>query len=235
MYGDLKQLVNLKYGREAERLSREYSERLRVEQAAAAARGGSGSAQIKLRLAANVSERTIRALADLWLDAIIRRDRVLSRQAVTFIIREISQVAAARKAGAAQFLGSDRSAHAQQELSRRLESVVADVRRDLAIKLQEQKLLAPAQPAAGQSAPAVPKKMDSLLPLFDRSGFDSDLTSLTSNASEDAPVALIFMDIDDFKSINNGRAYRRRQCPGKRCAGCPAGVQGQRFGLQIRW
>lgn len=48
------------------------------------------------------------------------------------------------------------------------------------------------------------KRMDSLLPIFDRSEFENDLKDLLSKSSAPSPLSLIFMDLDKFKSINDG-------------------------------
>jgi hypothetical protein len=48
------------------------------------------------------------------------------------------------------------------------------------------------------------KRMDSLLPIYDRSEFDSDLADLLSKSTATSPVSLVFMDLDKFKSINDG-------------------------------
>jgi diguanylate cyclase (GGDEF)-like protein len=57
----------------------------------------------------------------------------------------------------------------------------------------------------GPTLPATPeRRKDVLLPLLNRAEFDSDLATLTSAASESSPLSLIFMDLDKFKSINDG-------------------------------
>ena len=47
------------------------------------------------------------------------------------------------------------------------------------------------------------KRMDSLLPLFDRSEFDADLAELMLTSDLAAPGTLIMLDIDKFKAIND--------------------------------
>ncbi|HZR58706.1 MAG TPA: GGDEF domain-containing protein [Terriglobales bacterium] len=48
------------------------------------------------------------------------------------------------------------------------------------------------------------KRRDVLLPIYNRSEFDADLTKLVSGGSCSSPLALVFMDLDKFKSINDG-------------------------------
>lgn len=48
------------------------------------------------------------------------------------------------------------------------------------------------------------KHFDALMPVCNRADFDRDLAELTTNSSESNPFALLFMDLDKFKSINDG-------------------------------
>jgi diguanylate cyclase (GGDEF)-like protein len=48
------------------------------------------------------------------------------------------------------------------------------------------------------------KTADVLLPTYNRSEFDQDLRGLLSNGGVASPVAVVFMDLDNFKSINDG-------------------------------
>jgi diguanylate cyclase (GGDEF)-like protein len=48
------------------------------------------------------------------------------------------------------------------------------------------------------------KHFDGLMPIYNRADFDRDLAELTTNSSESSPYALLFMDLDKFKSINDG-------------------------------
>jgi diguanylate cyclase (GGDEF)-like protein len=48
------------------------------------------------------------------------------------------------------------------------------------------------------------KRRDALLPIYDRAEFDRDVLERVSKGSDAAPVALVFMDLDKFKSINDG-------------------------------
>jgi diguanylate cyclase (GGDEF)-like protein len=48
------------------------------------------------------------------------------------------------------------------------------------------------------------KRLDVLLPVYNRSEFDVDLVKLVSEGSWSSPLALVFMDLDKFKSINDG-------------------------------
>ncbi len=48
------------------------------------------------------------------------------------------------------------------------------------------------------------KRRDVLLPIYNRTEFDRDLVELVSKGTEASPVALVFMDLDKFKSINDG-------------------------------
>jgi len=48
------------------------------------------------------------------------------------------------------------------------------------------------------------KRRDALLPIYDRSEFNQDIPILISNSNSVSPVVLVFMDLDKFKSINDG-------------------------------
>jgi diguanylate cyclase (GGDEF)-like protein len=50
----------------------------------------------------------------------------------------------------------------------------------------------------------VEKQRDALLPIYNRAEFDSDLNVLALASSTGSPLSLIFMDLDKFKSINDG-------------------------------
>jgi diguanylate cyclase (GGDEF)-like protein len=48
------------------------------------------------------------------------------------------------------------------------------------------------------------KQRDVLLPTYSRAEFDKDLSTLTSKSAGSSPLALVVMDLDRFKSINDG-------------------------------
>ena len=48
------------------------------------------------------------------------------------------------------------------------------------------------------------KQRDALLPVYNRAEFDQDLTTFASQSSAASPLCLVFMDLDKFKSINDG-------------------------------
>jgi diguanylate cyclase (GGDEF)-like protein len=48
------------------------------------------------------------------------------------------------------------------------------------------------------------KRRDVLLPTYDKAEFLLDLPNFTSRSSKASPISLVFMDLDKFKSINDG-------------------------------
>lgn len=48
------------------------------------------------------------------------------------------------------------------------------------------------------------KHFDGLMPIYNRGDFDRDLADLTANSTESLPYSILFMDLDRFKSINDG-------------------------------
>jgi len=48
------------------------------------------------------------------------------------------------------------------------------------------------------------KHFDGLMPIYSRADFDRDLAELTANSDASPPYSLLFMDLDKFKSINDG-------------------------------
>lgn len=48
------------------------------------------------------------------------------------------------------------------------------------------------------------RHFDGLMRIYNRAEFDRDLTELTTNNSDSSPYSLLFMDLDKFKSINDG-------------------------------
>lgn len=47
------------------------------------------------------------------------------------------------------------------------------------------------------------KKMDSMLPVFDKSQFKPDLQALTSTSNKASPASVIVLDLDEFKAVND--------------------------------
>jgi len=50
----------------------------------------------------------------------------------------------------------------------------------------------------------VEKHLDGLMAIYNRADFDRDLAKLATRSIESLPCALLFMDLDKFKSINDG-------------------------------
>jgi diguanylate cyclase (GGDEF)-like protein len=48
------------------------------------------------------------------------------------------------------------------------------------------------------------KQRDTLTSTYNKAEFDLDLATLTAKSTEDCPASLLFMDLDKFKSINDG-------------------------------
>jgi len=56
----------------------------------------------------------------------------------------------------------------------------------------------------GVKSPEREKHFDGLMPIYSRAEFDQDLAELTANSTAAAPYSILFMDLDKFKSINDG-------------------------------
>jgi len=136
----LKEIATLEFGREMERLSAEYVQKHRMAINQSAARG-SISPATTLNIDVEHIDAVVRAYAKIWLDLLEEKHSgVLARQHVDFIVEEIKGVAAARKSSTLSHPGIPQHnvAAIAGEISRRTDSIVASVRRDLEIRLRRQ-------------------------------------------------------------------------------------------------
>src|SRR5579859_686205 len=96
MYDDLESLAKLKIGRAIDRLSKENAERTAKINSEFASRGLSRSGPFdsaRLRSHLQAAEEACREAYSIWLDLIMKRDQVLTKRAVDFIIARVEQTA----------------------------------------------------------------------------------------------------------------------------------------------
>lgn len=83
-------------------------------------------------------------------------------------------------------------------VERQISGVQGEIRRKVARKALEAKF--EARPVAAAPEPEV---RDDLLPIFPRRQFDSDLPKYLETTTDSAPLALLMIDIDNFKQVND--------------------------------
>ncbi len=123
-----------------ERLRAEHAQKRRSAINQSAARG-SISPATTLNIDLEHIDAVVRAYAKIWLDLLEEKNSgVLTRQHVDFIVEQIMGVAAARKSSTLSYpaLPQRNVAAMAGEVSRRTDSIVASVRRDLEIRLRRQ-------------------------------------------------------------------------------------------------
>src|SRR5260370_39321616 len=110
MYEDLEAIANLKFGEVVERISRERQGKLSAQIADLAARGLANSRPMvlaRLNSALEMSERTCRALYEIWLELILQRNEgKITREDVDFIMGKVNPCTQTRAAHIAQALES---------------------------------------------------------------------------------------------------------------------------------
>src|SRR5260370_32769306 len=88
-----------------------------------------------------------------------------------------------------------------ETVARQVSGIQAEVRRKIARKALEAKFDSRGKAVAAAATEPEPK--DDLLPIFPRRRLDPELGDLVANANELAPVSLLMIDIDNFKTVND--------------------------------
>jgi len=84
---------------------------------------------------------------------------------------------------------------------RQISGVLGEIRRKVERKVLEAKFDGRGKAVA--AAAAEPELNDDLLPILPRRRLDPELDELAANANEGAPLALLMIDIDNFKTVND--------------------------------
>jgi diguanylate cyclase (GGDEF)-like protein len=148
------------------------------------------------------------AKVDSLIEAFERAQLPLGEQAADEIMREATEWCErqgenvvksvqekARRAGMAG-AGQEIAATTQRQIS----GVLGEIRRKLERKVLEAKFNGRGKAVA---AAAEPDLKDDLLPIFPRRRLAPELGELVANANELAPVSLLMIDIDNFKTVND--------------------------------
>src|SRR4029077_5554041 len=127
---------------------------------------------------------------------------------VTFIMQKIDsvlmnkpqQIIESGRATSSILQGNSAAAEAEHLVSK----LRADLRRNLEIRRREDELFP--SDKSGSIGPEE-EAQDDLLPLYRKRQFESDLPALLSEAGEDAPLSLLFIDLDHFKQVNDNHGH----------------------------
>lgn len=174
MYTELEPLASLRISKAIEKARREHNERdartMREFAARGLARSGPASAAMVTSYAQWL-EDSCRAIADIWLDLILKLDGRLSEESVRFITQKVEEFAAQQvKARLANRQPDDIVApgYWEQQLRMKQDGVVGAIRRDLEIQRREQELFASnrASSGFGDEVFVVMAAHDELKPLY---------------------------------------------------------------------
>ncbi len=88
-----------------------------------------------------------------------------------------------------------------ETVTRQIAGIQAEIRRKVARKALEVKF--DGRGGAIAATPPEPELKDDLLPILPRRRLDPELGELVANANELAPLALLMIDIDNFKAVND--------------------------------
>ena len=165
MYEDLNQIATLRFNKELESISSETREKVReMQQEYAALTGSSGvrsgpqEASIG-RAQIEGSERQVRALFDIWVDLVKRRNGHVSHPDVDFITKKLEGFAQTKKGHLHRAFSSQRMGAVvnllTEEAGRRLSAATTSARRDLAIMVREHEVFSRIADAGRQEASRV--------------------------------------------------------------------------------
>lgn len=138
MYKGLEPIANLKFAKASQEISGEMRNVL-GQALAGKGRGGAREAT-KLQVGLQSAEKKCRALYEIWVDLISRKNGRLTRQDAAFIAGRIAQVLAGARTSLIS--GPDRPmlGSAGGEIERRTQSILGSIRRDLEIRVREQEV-----------------------------------------------------------------------------------------------
>jgi acyl carrier protein len=162
MYEDLNEIAALRFNKELESISSQTRERVKETQDEYAALTDSSGARSGPQEAAigraqiEGSERLMRALFDIWVDLVKRRNGHISHPDVDFIAKKLEGFAQTQKGHLHGAFSSQRMGAVvnllTEEAGRRLYAATASARRDLAIMVREHELFSRSADASKQQA-----------------------------------------------------------------------------------
>jgi hypothetical protein len=145
VYEDLRQIANLRFSKVAEQISQDTQTELAKSTMAAAANGTVLSGpfeQKQLGTRLRATEQMCRALCDIWLELITRRNGAISREDVNFIMDKVGVFARAQMEHLRNLppskLGQPVTDVLLEKAQHGIASVVGNAHRDLEIRLLEQ-------------------------------------------------------------------------------------------------
>jgi hypothetical protein len=138
MYEDLETVANLKFGKMIELTSRERQAQLSKAIAELSRRGLANSGPMmaaKLNIHVESAEKMCQALGEIWRDLILRRDHVLSPEAVQFISTKVNEFAQRQAASISSSMDREGAASqwVSQQATMRMDGVARTIQRDLEI------------------------------------------------------------------------------------------------------
>jgi hypothetical protein len=137
MYADLKKIATMEFAKEVERLAIEKEQKLRDARSKNRPTGLAVRSVLDVEL--EYSEAICRAYAKIWLNLLEEKyDGILTRQHVEFISEEIRSRAAARKSGLLNGPSGQQFHSSGDHIARRMDVIVASIRRDLEIRISRQ-------------------------------------------------------------------------------------------------
>jgi len=145
-----------------------------------------------------------RQISDIWTELISKKGQRLSGEMIVFIMQKIDAFLTNKPQ---QIIESGQSASsmlqetwALRDAERRVSMLRAELRRDLEIRRKEEELFSPDESRTKRTGEG---EQDDVLPLYRKRQFESDLPTLLNEASEHAPLSLLFLDLDHFKQVND--------------------------------
>jgi hypothetical protein len=137
MHKDLEVIANLEFGKAVERISQEVREKM-LHAVAGKARGGPMEAT-RLHFQLSQSEQMAQEYVRIWQDLLeTKNGGYLTRENVIFILQKVQQIIATRKASLMNGPDHVRLGSAGGEITRRMQSIVASINRDLEIRIRKQ-------------------------------------------------------------------------------------------------